>query len=70
MVSTFFFSYTDIYKTLLTISFFEPALFPADFFNNKPKEKLDLGLPWWLKSPPAKAGDTGSIPGLGGSHML
>ena len=48
MVSIFFFSYTDIYKILLPISFFEPALFPADFFNNKLKEKLDLGLPWWL----------------------
>ena len=48
MVSIFFFSYTDIYKILVPISFFEPALFPADFFNNKLKGKLDLGLPWWL----------------------
>ena len=49
MVSIFFFSYTDIYKILLPISFLETALFPADFFNNKLKEKLDLGLPWWLR---------------------
>ena len=29
-------------------------------------------FPWWplIKNPAANAGDTGSIPGPGGSHML
>ena len=35
------------------------------------RKPADSGLPWWRsgKNPPANAGDTGSIPGLGRSHV-
>ena len=35
------------------------------------RKPSDSGLPWWCsgKNPPANAGDTGSIPGLGRSHV-
>ena len=37
----------------------------------KRKKELDEGFPGGrvVKNPPANAGDTGSIPGLGRSHM-
>ena len=43
-----------------------PFIYHAFAFKN-----LILGLPWWfaVKNLTANAGDMGSIPGLGGSHM-
>ena len=39
--------------------------------HNQPSEKRSLGFPGGavVKNLPANAGDTGSSPGLGGSHM-
>ena len=41
-------------------------------FEDGAKKKKSKGFPGgaMVRSPPANAGDTGSIPGLGGSHML
>ena len=36
----------------------------------KNKKQTNLGLPWWLSGKEfTNAGDTGSIPGSGRSHM-
>ena len=44
---------------------------PSFFFSYLLTKKLMMGFPWWLVQwlRICSAGDTGSIPSLGGSHM-
>ena len=52
-----------------------PWVHPQATFEAQPQHSLSFknssGIPWWLsvKNPPADAGDMGSIPDLGRSHM-
>ena len=48
------------------------SIMPTDINRKKNSIKTQLsGLPWWrsVENLPANAGDTGSSPGLGRSHM-
>ena len=44
---------------------------PLKRLKDSPFQKLNVGFPGGavVENPPANAGDTGSSPGLGGSHM-
>ena len=59
-------------RTSRTISVLKLYVYMTLFFNVKIKLKTDIaGFPGGtvVENPPANAGDTGSSPGLGRSHM-